>query len=193
MALRPAANALSPFFSSTRPKNAMRRSGSGMRTRNRRCGLAGGAGPGEVRDHESSLRELPALVAHPLDEVGARTDDDVRELHRGLFERADGEHGLQIGEGDVRREVCDVASRSMAEDHEQRVLERDAGLPETQRRVRRSAEVVSDHDVGRVRCQSERDAVWLGEVPGLDELFAWRGRPDLDSGVGVDAVPVRVD
>ena len=75
----------------------------------------------------------------------------------------------------------------MAEDHEQRVFERETRLPEPQRGVRRRAEVVGDHDVGRLRAQSELDPVWHGEVPGLDEFCARRRGPDLDSGVAVDA------
>ena len=81
----------------------------------------------------------------------------------------------------------------MAEDHEQRVLERDASLSEAQRRVSRRAEVVRDNDVWRVLLQAEQDAVRLGEVPGLHEFIARRGRPDLDSGVGVEVQPVRLD
>jgi hypothetical protein len=80
----------------------------------------------------------------------------------------------------------------VAEDHEQRVLEREPRLAQAQRRVRGSAEVVSDHDVGRIVAQSEHDAVRVRELPWLD-YFSSRHRSDLDTGVAVDTVPVRVD
>ena len=84
-----------------------------------RHGLPGSVRSREVRDHERCFRQLPAAGAHPIEEIRARADDDVRQLEGGLFEDADVQHSLQIPEGNGRREVDDIASRPMAEDDEQ--------------------------------------------------------------------------
>ena len=82
-----------------------------------------------------------------------------------------------------------VAPRAVAVHHEECVLERDAGLSQTQRRVRRSAEVVRDHDVRRRLLQSERHCMRVHEMPRLHGLDR-AGTGGSESGVVVDALPV---
>ena len=171
-ALRAAVKIRSPFFSSTRPKNAIRRSGSGWGRVGDPCVFAGRVEPREVGNHERAFRELPALVPHPIDQVGAWTDDDVSELDGRLLENADAEHCIEILQRDVRREVRDVASRAVAEHHEQRVLECEAGLPQTQCRIHaaRRSRARSRRPPGRPagRARSCADARTARARPGRD-------------------------
>src|SRR5262249_26016569 len=108
--------------------------------------LSRGTRSREVRNDHRTLRQAPALIAHPLDEVPARTDDNIRELDRSLFVHRESEYTLEILQGDLRGNVHDVAPRAVAEDHEERLHEHDAGLAEPQSGVRRGAEIMRDHD-----------------------------------------------
>src|SRR6266511_6384355 len=147
----------------------------------------------EVGNHERPFREAPAVLTHPVEQECTRADDDVRELNRGLLEEADAEHGAEIPRREVGRQVDDVASRAVAEDDEERLPEREAHLPQSQRGVRGRAEVVRDDDVWRLVAQAQHDAVGMRELPGLHAFGPWRHRPDADSGVRVDVPPVGVE
>ena len=83
--------------------------------------------------------------------------------------------------------------RPMAEDHEERVLQRQAELPEPQRGVCGRAEVVHDHDVGRIGLQCARDSVGTREVLRNDGDVIRRDRANADAGAFVQRVPLGVD
>jgi hypothetical protein len=156
-------------------------------------GLAGRTRACEVGDDKGPFRQAPALAAHPVEEIRARADDDVREFDRRLLVHAECEHMAQIRRPEVRRDVEHIAPRSVAEDDEQCVVEREACLAKSQCCIRRRAEVRRDDDVRRILAQPQLDAPRVEEVPRLDGFLAGRRRPNADPGIAVDRLPVRVD
>ena len=81
----------------------------------------------------------------------------------------------------------------MAEDDEQRVFERETEPAEADCGVRRSAEVLHDDDVGRIRAEHGLDVTRSRKVPGLHPLLALRNLPYAHTGFVVEPLPLLVD
>src|SRR5919198_3874468 len=127
--------------------------------------LSGCGRRGQVGD-DARLEEAPSLVTHPSDHVRTWADDDVRELDRGLLEKRHPVCTRQ--DADLAPYIGDPPSRPVAEHDEERLGECKTELPQAQRDVGRSRQVLRDDDVRWVVPERKVDGVRVPEVRRLD-------------------------
>src|SRR5439155_24859780 len=90
-------------------------------------------------------------------------------------------------------DVRDPLPGSVTEHDEGGALERETEPAKAQRGVRRSAEVLDDDDVRRIRAQGGLDISRPREMSRLDLLCSVRYFADANPGLVVESLPLRVD